>query len=149
MSNQKRMVVENFIPPHQLKFIKAVTKLEEGEFFIGKLAEIEETINSMPKTGDNEDEEKYIPAKDQVVYLHYFVGGCDWLISERDIDTDGEGQIQAFGWANLGDNQNAEFGYICIPELFTLPMIQLDLYWTPKTFSQLQNGKQHKYGLDI
>ena len=48
----------------------------------------------------------------------------------------GEGQIQAFGLANLG--YGAELGYICIKELIEHG-IELDLYWTPKTLGEVKN----------
>ena len=48
-----------------------------------------------------------------VVHEHYFVGSCDWLVTEYSPDDD-----LAFGWACLnGDRQNAELGYVSIAEL--------------------------------
>lgn len=47
------------------------------------------------------------------VYAHYFIGGCDWLVTEYDPTED-----VAFGWACLhGDRWNAELGYISLAEL--------------------------------
>jgi len=47
------------------------------------------------------------------VFAHYFIGGCDWLVTEYDPDDD-----LAFGWACLnGDTQNAELGYVSLAEL--------------------------------
>lgn len=47
-----------------------------------------------------------------VVHAHYFVGSADWLVSEYDPNED-----IAFGWACLGDRQNAELGYVSLAEL--------------------------------
>jgi hypothetical protein len=48
-----------------------------------------------------------------IVHAHYFVGGCDWLVTEYDPADD-----LAFGWACLnGDRQNAELGYVSLAEL--------------------------------
>jgi Protein of unknown function (DUF2958) len=47
------------------------------------------------------------------VHAHYFMGTCDWLVTEYDPDDD-----LAFGWACLGgDRQNAELGYVSLAEL--------------------------------
>jgi hypothetical protein len=61
-----------------------------------------------------------------VVYLHYFLNGCDWYITEKDMEDD---QLQAFGYANLG--YGGELGYISIQEIVTVGA-ELDLHWTPK-----------------
>lgn len=48
-----------------------------------------------------------------VVFEHYFVAGCDWLVTEYDPKDD-----LAFGWACLGgDRQMAELGYTNLAEL--------------------------------
>jgi Protein of unknown function (DUF2958) len=50
------------------------------------------------------------------VFAHYFVSGCDWLVTEYDPEDD-----LAFGWACLnGDRQNAELGYVSLAELETV-----------------------------
>lgn len=52
-------------------------------------------------------------------------------------DPDGEGQIQAFGSANLG--RGAELGYISIAEI-TECGAELDLHWTPCTLASLRKS---------
>ena len=47
-----------------------------------------------------------------IVHAHYFLGGNDWLVTEYNPE---EGV--AFGWACLGDRQNAELGYMSMDEL--------------------------------
>ena len=52
------------------------------------------------------------PLKDKLIYLHFFIGGCDWYITEFD------GDDTFFGYAILNhDYQNAEWGYISFQEL--------------------------------
>jgi hypothetical protein len=47
-----------------------------------------------------------------IVYAHYFVGSCDWFVTEYDPKDD-----IAFGWACLGDRNNAELGYVSLTEM--------------------------------
>ena len=77
----------------------------------------------------------YPGAASALAHLHYFIGGCDWWIVEKDSDPDQAGQVQAFGIADLG--MGAELGYISIPELLENGA-ELDLYYTePKTIGEL------------
>lgn len=49
---------------------------------------------------------------DKLVYLHFFIGGCDWYVTEFD------GKDSFFGYVILNDDiQNAEFGYFSFSEL--------------------------------
>lgn len=83
--------------------------------------------------------------KDKLFVLHFFVGGMDWWIAEVDPDT-----WTAFGFANLNDPQNAEWGYIDLLELGELAVpggvkhvgpnslqvvppviVERDLHWVP------------------
>lgn len=80
---------------------------------------------------------------DKVVHLHYFVGGCDWYVMELD-----ENRRRAFGYVNLNDEQNAELGYFDMIELKDtiitphgrepLVVVERDLDWTPRMFSEAQ-----------
>ena len=69
--------------------------------------------------------------------VHPRKGACDWYITERDSDPDGEGQIQAFGFANLGDRECAELGYISIVELIRNG-VEIDLYWQSRTLGEVK-----------
>ncbi len=90
-----------------------------------------------------------VGAADKTIHLHYFTGGCDWLIAEFDRATG-----EAFGWARV-NYPVGEWGYIYLPELeqimipgrrvplgkgqtgYQLPIIvERDLDFTPRTFSQ-------------
>lgn len=70
------------------------------------------------------------PAAEKTLYLHYFGGSYDCWLAEYDPST-GEG----FGYVSLGDPDNAEWGYVSLPELEQvnagLVIIERDLYWTP------------------
>ncbi|MEV6928445.1 UvrD-helicase domain-containing protein [Dactylosporangium sp. NPDC051485] len=65
-----------------------------------------------------------------MLHLHYFGGATDVWLAEYDPST-GEG----FGYINLGDPTDAEWGYVNLPELEAinhgLTIIERDLHWTP------------------
>ena len=115
-----------FLGQQQLEMIGALARGEEGEFFVAQMEEYAERVRTMPKTYDQQD------VADPIAYLHYFLGNMDWYITERDVDTDGAGQVQAFGTSNLG--YGAGLGYISIPELLENG-VELDLYFTPAPLS--------------
>jgi hypothetical protein len=114
--------------------IKESLKGEEGEHFKGKMREVVNTMETMPATYETDGQ-----GDEATAHLHYFLGGSDWYIVERDIE---EEQFQAFGLAILGqDTQNAEMGYINISELVRHG-VELDLYWTPKTVADIKKEKR-------
>lgn len=121
--------LQHFMPRAQLMNLGAYCFGEEGQFFIDKLVEFGNMVETMPKTYGQDGK-----GNQAVAYLHYFLGGMDWYITERDIDTDGAGQIQAFGLADLG--YGAELGYISIPEIIDVGA-ELDLYFEPTTIENL------------
>lgn len=103
---------------------------EEGDHFIEIIDRIHATWQAMPKTY-----ESTAKGRAALAHLHYFTGGCDWWIVEKDSDPDHAGPVQAFGIADLG--MGAELGYISIPELLENGA-ELDLYYTtPKTIGEL------------
>ena len=83
-----------------------------------------------------------VPLNDKTVWLHYFVGACDWWVFEL-----GEDRRLAFGYVNLGDPACAEMGYVDLHELrdlevrhpagFTL-VVERDLHWSPVPFAAVQ-----------
>lgn len=90
-----------------------------------------DVLATIPKLYATEDTK----LADKIAHLHYFVGACDWFVVEYDPDTG-----IAFGWADLGDPQNAELGYFSLPELQTITVshpsgytvvVERDLHWTP------------------
>lgn len=123
-----------FIPRPEMMAIRVSLNGEEGEFFATKLIELAQLVRTMPKTYDNEGKE---PEEIQV-HLHYFKGGSDWYITEK--DKDGKGTEQAFGYAVLnGDADCAEMGYISIDELVRHG-VELDLYWQPRSLASIQQA---------
>lgn len=133
-SKELAYALKHFIPAEQGRALRQICRTEEGRQEMSEpLTRLLATIAVMPKTYEQEN-----LGEEAVVHLHYFTGGCDWWITEKDIDTDGEGQVQAFGYADLGDPQNAELGYISIDELCQQRTMNVDLYWTPITLRELK-----------
>ena len=103
----------------------------------------EEQLNQLPKLYETEHKTS-LP--DKLIYLHFFIGGCDWYIAEYD------GQDLFFGFAILnGDYQNAEWGYISFSELKSIKVagcieVDFDLYWEPKPAIEIENIRRaHKW----
>jgi len=123
--------LRQFIGKSQLSAIGDACQSEEKQYFFDKLVEMAGIINAMPKTYEQDGK-----GDQAIAYLHYFRGGMDWYITERDMETaDGPGQHQAFGLADLGDG--GELGYISIVELLANG-IELDLHFAPKTLAQIR-----------
>jgi len=131
-------VIDNFlrpfIGPAQTAVLEEMLKGEEALYFQGLLSGLATDIQAMPQTGETDGQ-----GDKAVAHLHYFMGQFDFWITERDI---GDGtadlrQHQAFGFVNLGDPDNAELGYISLPELFA-SKVELDLYWVPKTLGEIK-----------
>lgn len=69
-----------------------------------------------------------IPAKDKLVYLHFFCGSADWYVVEWD------GRDTFFGFAILFPGSGmAEWGYISYSELKNLKVrgleVETDRFW--------------------
>jgi hypothetical protein len=65
-------------------------------------------LSNIPRLYETEK----VPLKDKLIYLHFFIGGCDWYIAEYD------GEDLFWGFAILNnDLQNSEWGYISFNEL--------------------------------
>ena len=120
--------LRGFVPSHQLNLIGSLCRGEEGDFFRGKLIEYAERVALMPKTYEQDGK-----GDDAVAYLHYFSGGADWWITEKDMEDE---QRQAFGLADLG--YGGEIGYISLVELCTSEAVELDLHWTRATLGEIK-----------
>ncbi|MCX5728507.1 MAG: hypothetical protein NTZ28_06680 [Nitrospirae bacterium] len=133
----RRGNLRQFINPSQLETIGNLCRGEEGEWFKAKLVSLANLIEAMPETYAQDG--KGDQAK---IHLHYFTGGCDWYITEKDINADdGEGLIghyQAFGVANLGFGP--EMGYISLPEILAAGA-ELDLHWTICTLAEVDKAR--------
>lgn len=78
------------------------------------------------------------PLKEKLIYLHFFIGDCDWYVAEYD-DED-----IFFGYTILnGDFQNAEWGYFSFEELKSINLdgveidCELEEYWPPNPVAQI------------
>lgn len=126
-----------FIGLSQMQCLVDLGRGEEKQFFFDKLCEYAERVTNMPKTYEQDGK-----GKQAIVSLHYFTGGCDWWITEKDKswnDIEHPGQHQAFGLADLG--YGAEFGYISIVELLANGA-ELDLHFRPCTIAELQSKRE-------
>ena len=124
----------HFIGARQLNALQSSLNGEERQFFLSLLNDLEDKILKMTKPYETTDQ-----GMDVLVSLHYFQGGSDWYIVEKD---SGDEQLQAFGYACLnGDKINAEMGYINIEELIKCA-VELDLYWEP---TALKNVIDRRY----
>jgi hypothetical protein len=65
-------------------------------------------LNNIPRLYETE----HIPLEDKLIYLHFFMEGCDWYIAEYD----GEDLFWGFTILN-NDLRNAEWGYLSLGEL--------------------------------
>lgn len=137
MTTAKALNLKQFINPSQLSVMRQLVKGEEGAHFSQMILKLKSHIISMPKTYETNGQ-----GDDAIVSLHYFKGGSDWWITERDMVR--EEQIQAFGYVCLnGDVQNAELGYINIDELIRCG-VELDLYFQPITLREVKEKLSNK-----
>ena len=81
---------------------------------------------------------------DKIIYLHFYFARCDWYIVEFD------GQDTFFGYANLGDPYNAEWGYISYQELQEINIngfqVDRDVDWQLKKFSEITKPDNLRQG---
>ena len=127
--------LRQFIGRSQLSALGDACRGEERQWFKDRLCELADQLANMPETYAQDG-----MGNQAVAYLHYFNGSGDWYITEKDSDPVNEsgghdGQIQAFGLADLG--YGAELGYISIAELIENG-VELDLHFTPCTLAKLR-----------
>jgi hypothetical protein len=120
-----------FIGNDQLAALRILFLGEERQYFFDKVCDLRDLIASMPKTCTQDGK-----GDKAVIYLHYFIGNCDWYIIEKDCE---EEQLQAFGIADLG--YGPEYGYISIQELLENG-VELDLYYQPRTVAEQMEGRR-------
>ena len=126
--------LSGFIGRQQLKAIDEGCRGEESQYFIDKLVEMAGVVSTMPMTYGQDG-----LGEQAVAHLHYFRGGMDWYITEKDMGApcDHMEQRQAYGLADLG--QGAECGYISIKELIEMN-VELDLHFTPTTLVEIRSA---------
>jgi len=96
----------------------------------------QERLDGIPRLYATEN----IPANNKLIYLHFFIGECDWYIAEYG------GDDIFFGFANLnGDLQNAEWGYSSFSELKEIKIggwcevdCELGELWEVKRFGEIE-----------
>ncbi len=132
------MNLNQFVGRSQLSVMKSACRGEEGAYFKKMIADLQQTIATMPATYETDGQgDNALPA------LHYFNPSSDWYIIEKDAgspedETPGV-QHQAFGFTCLnGDHENAELGYISIQELIENG-VELDLYYKHQTLKEIKN----------
>lgn len=121
-------ILKKVMPLHQQLYLKEIHYSEHIQT-LNKLAEAAEQLKARNDKG-----------ADTVMYLHYFYGGADWYISEWQKEDD-----IFFGFANLGDDINAEWGSVFRKELVENGRIELDFYFTPEPIKNIEIGGNHYY----
>jgi len=122
-------ILKTLIGPAQRAALWDALEGEERDHFADIVTRLVATWQAMPATYASEAQ-----GRAAVAHLHYFLGGADWWIVEKDSDPDNAGQIQAFGIADLG--VGAELGYISIPEILACGA-ELNFYYTAKTVAEI------------
>lgn len=64
-----------------------------------------------------------IPVRDKLIHLHFHLDGCHWYVAEYD------GKEVFWGFVNLNDPTNAEWGYFTFSELHDT-VVDIALYFT-------------------
>ena len=83
-----------------------------------------------------------IPLQKKLVWLHFFIGGCDWWA----VEFDHEGGDIFFGFVVLNnDYQNSEWGYFSLSELRSIKVAgfleidcELEEYWHIRSASEVR-----------
>lgn len=127
---KKLPTLRNFVSPQQLRVIADNCYGEERQFFIDKMVELANQIETMPQTYEQDGK-----GDEAVAHLHYFSGGADWYITEKDMEPE---QRQAFGLCDIG--YGGELGYVCI-ETLRLNNVELDLHFTPKPLHEIKSTR--------
>lgn len=133
-----------FMPVTQRLSLLSALRGEEGEAIADLVLGAVSNILGTPMTYQTEE----MASADKVLHLHYFMGGVDAWIVERDVGDSGSptavgagigDQHQAYGKITLcGDGwEGAEWGYISIAELIANG-VELDLYWQNKTVKEMK-----------
>lgn len=123
--------LKHFLPRCMLSTLRTSCKGEEKDFFIDMLRSLASRIKGMPPPYGTRDQ------GDAIVWLHYFTPNGDWYVTEKDSSAE---QHQAFGLVDLY-HDGGDLGYISIAEMLGHPLVNLDLYWTPKPLRDVRTKK--------
>ena len=96
----------------------------------------EDRLSRIPRLYETE----HIPLQEKLIYLHFFIGSCDWYVAEFD------GEDIFWGFAILNhDFQNAEWGYISFNELKSIRVVgwleidcELEEFWKVRKASEIE-----------
>ena len=85
-------------------------------------------------------ETEKVPLREKLIYLHFFIAGCDWYVAEYD------GEDLFWGFAILNsDYEMAEWGYISFSELKSIKLdgrleidCELEEYWKIRKASDIE-----------
>lgn len=94
-----------------------------------------ERLDKIPRLYETEK----IPVENKLIYLHFFIGNCDWYVAEFD------GNDTFFGYAILnGDLDCAEWGYFSFSDLKEVRVkgwceidCELEEIWRVKRFCEM------------
>ena len=100
---------------------------EEAAFFREIATSLSRCIADMPEIGAHDESE--------MVFLHYFLGGSDVWVLEKDADGGAE-RVFAFALLN-GDARMAELGYVDLSHLI-LTGFELDFHFSPKPLAEVR-----------
>ena len=109
-----------------------------------------DVLMALPRFYKTED----VDLDNKIIHMHFFIGNCNWYVAEYD------GENLFFGYVNLDDPINAEWGYFSLTELrelcvgVTLQLeaegestafeigheIEWDQHWQPVRFIDLMVG---------
>ena len=95
-------------------------------------------LSKIPKYYSSEE----VPLKEKMIYMHFFLGGCDWYAAEYDP----ESRI-FFGFAILNDDlEMAEWGYFSLQELCDVKVefleVDRDLHFEPIKAMEIERIKR-------
>lgn len=126
--------IKKFLSLSQWRTLSNLCSLsEESAHFINCVSNQTKIIESMPVTYEQDG-----LGDDAIIHLHYFSNGCDWYITEKDMEG---GVLQAYGFGILHDDlYNAEMGYISISEIVKHGA-EMDFHFNKKTVGELKKER--------
>ena len=83
-----------------------------------------------------------VSLKEKIIYMHFFLGGCDWYAAEYDPESQ-----TFFGFAILNDDlEMAEWGYFSLQELCDVKVefleVDRDLHFEPQKAMEIERIKR-------
>jgi hypothetical protein len=130
---QQALVAARVLRPYmsrgQMIVLTTASHGGEGIFALELFVKMASNVEAMPSVLVNGQDGANAEA-----HLHYFYGGSDWYILEKNWDG---GVDRAYGFVVLnGDMQNAEYGYVDIGDLVARGA-NLDLYFKTQTIAEV------------